>query len=300
MHRIAWMCALGLIACSSAEDDDGPFDEESTLASGGHAASGGNGATGGVGGGSGFPSGGGASAGGAHAGGTSAGGVAGGFGAGGAEMPSGGQANTGGQASTGGQSAGGHSAGGQNAGVGGGEPVDTCPYAGRITYELNGPEAWPSEVVTRITEAMDDAIYYYNCYADLEKHITVNYNEGVPTAEANVDGWLSFGSNLGYMQTATAMHEVSHTLGVGYYPWTELIQDGRWVGPAVDALMNALPSQERDPDMYSQRTYITCDAQHFWPYGLNQAAEYQSEWSVINHVRIVAAISEDKAAFLNQ
>lgn len=213
---------------------------------------------------------------------------------------------TGGDPSTGGDAAGGEFAtggdvgsGGEPASTGGSDSGDGCPFSGGVTYQLNSPEEWPEEARTLIAEAMDEAVFYYNCYADLEKHITVNYNSGVPTAEANVDGWLSFGSNTEYMQTATAMHEVAHTLGVGYYPWSELIVDGSWVGSAVDALMNSIPADERDPDMYAQRTYITCDSQHFWPYGLNQASEHQSEWSLINHVRIVAAINEDKDAFLN-
>ena len=77
----------------------------------------------------------------------------------------------------------------------------------------------------------------------------------------------------------------------------ELFDEGRWVGPAVVALMRNLPASERDADAFSQRDFITGDGQHFWPYGLNQAAEHQSEWSLINHVRIVAAMNEDKAAY---
>src|SRR5690606_27721303 len=141
--------------------------------------------------------------------------------------------------------------------------------SGHVEYHLNQPETWPSDVVPLITAAMDAAMEQYNCYADLEKSITVNYKPSVPTAEANVDGVLSFGSNKSYMQVATAMHEVAHTLGVGYYPWAELMENGRWLGEHVDALMTSLPAEERDPDMYSQRTYITGDSQHFWPYGLN-------------------------------
>jgi hypothetical protein len=67
----------------------------------------------------------------------------------------------------------------------------------------------------------------------------------------------------------------------------------------VDEFMQNLPDEQRDPDMYSQRTYITGDGQHFWPYGLNQASEHQSEWSLINHVRIVAAIQVDKQSYLD-
>lgn len=173
---------------------------------------------------------------------------------------------------------------------------DECPHQGTVAYRFNNPESWPADVVSRLTAAMDEATYYYNCYSDLSKSLTINYNPGVPTAEGNVDGVISFGSNTGYMVTATSMHEIGHTLGVGYAPWSELIQDGRWVGQAVNELMANLPAGERDPDMYSQRTYITCDNQHFWPYGLNQANEHQSEWSLINHVRVVAAMNEDKRA----
>ena len=234
---------------------------------------------------------GGASSGGRSSGSDAAGGAE-AVGVGGSE---GGEPQTGGGPGAGGAIAG---SGGESTSATGGNAADAeCPFEGGVTYELNGSGAWPFEVVELITQAMDEATYYYNCYADLEKSITVNYNPGVPTAEANVDGWLSFGADQGYMQVATAMHEIAHTLGVGYYPWTELMEDGRWIGPNVDAFMTSLPAEERDPDEYSQRTYIRGDAQHFWPYGLNQASEYQSEWSLINHVRIVAAIQRDKLAY---
>lgn len=279
------------MACGDPGGESVPEGEgDSAGGSMGEGASGGGSSSGGTLGGGGTLGSGGA----ALAGGSDGVGDTGGGGSGGSQVPPsvGGEANAGGTESAGGQP----SAGGQ-VGVGGGAN-EGCAFAGNVTYELNNPDSWPAEVRANITSAMDEAIYYYNCYADLEKHITVNYNPGVPTAEANVDGWLSFGSNLAYMQTATAMHEVAHTLGVGYYPWAELIQDGRFMGPAVDALMNSIPNEERDQDMYSLRTYITCDAQHFWPYGLNQATEHQSEWSLINHVRIVAAINQDKADYL--
>ena len=208
---------------------------------------------------------------------------------------SGGGASTGGTLSTGGSGSGGEGTGGEGTGGGG----DGCPFSGNVTYQLNNPETWPENVVQLITEAMDGATFYYNCYADLTKSITVNYNAGVPTAQANIDGWLSFGASTSYMQVATAMHEVAHTLGVGYSPWAELLDEGRFTGAAVNELMQNIPAEERDADDYSQRTYITGDSQHFWPYGLNQAAENKSEWSLINHVRIVAAIQVDKQTYLD-
>lgn len=185
-------------------------------------------------------------------------------------------------------------AGGEQSGGG-------CPHAGNVTYHLNGSESWPSDVVQKLTAALDEGTWYYNCYSDLEKSITINYKPGVPTAEGNVDGVISFGDSRDYMQTATVMHEIAHTLGVSYYPWTELIADGRWTGAAVKEVIENLPDEERDhdPDMEGLRTYITCDAYHFWPYGLNYASEHRSEWSLINNVRIVAAMNVDKQTYID-
>lgn len=188
--------------------------------------------------------------------------------------------------------------GGTNGGATDGGSGSECEFSGNLRYQFNQPETWPPRVVELLTSAMDDAMYYYNCYADFDKALTINYDPGVPTAQGNVDGWISFGSSESYMVVATAMHEVAHTLGVGYSPWAELMDDGIWTGPAVVEFMMNLPAEQRDPDMYSQRTYITGDSQHFWPYGLNQASEHQSEWSLINNVRIVAAMQLDKQAYL--
>ena len=250
-------------------------------ASGGMTASGGTGGTTATGG-----------TGGASGGMTASGGTGGGSGG---STASGG---TGGGGTPAGGSAG-SAAGGSGTATGGSGGGDGCPFSGHVEYRLNQPETWPAHARELIVAAMDEGVYYYNCYADLTQSITVNYNPGVPTAEANIDGWLSFGADEGYMVTPTAMHEISHTLGVGYYPWAELIVDSRWVGPAVVEYITNLPAEQRDPDTYSQRDYITADNQHFWPYGLNRASEYQSEWSLINNVRLVAAINEDKRAYLN-
>jgi hypothetical protein len=177
------------------------------------------------------------------------------------------------------------------------DPEADCPASGNVTYRLNDSESWPTEVVEKLTAALDEGTWYYNCYSNLTKALVINYRDGVPTAEGNVDGVISFGNDRGYMVTATAMHEIAHTMGVAYSPWTELIVDGRWSGPAVKAVIENLPSEERDSDAETQRTYITCDSQHFWPYGLNYASEHKSEWSLIDHVRIVNAMNEDKDAY---
>jgi len=279
----------------------GPVGEDGSAGSGGASGSGGVAAGGGLGsGGTPAGSGGLVASGGGEPTGSSGGAVNQGSGgvqsSGGATPGSGGAASGGSGVGGTGGSGGTTSSGG--AGGSGGQ-ASGCEFSGHLEYQLNNPESWPSDVTPLITAAMDGALEQYNCYADLTKSLTVNYDPGVPTAQANVDGWISFGSSKSYMQVATAMHEVAHTLGVGYYPWSELIVDGVWTGPNVDAFMTNLPAEERDPDMYSQRDYITCDSQHFWPYGLNQASEHQSDWSLINNVRIVAAMQLDKQAYLD-
>ncbi len=56
-------------------------------------------------------------------------------------------------------------------------------------------------------------------------------------------------------------------------------------------LLASLPEDEQDP---VEPNFITADSQHFWPYGLDYASEHKSEWSLINHVRIVNAMNLDK------
>ncbi len=170
-----------------------------------------------------------------------------------------------------------------------------CPFSGSITYSFKSNQVWPSGAKEKLTEALDEALWYYNCYADLTHTLTINYKPDVPTAEANVDGLISFGQNQQYMVTATAMHEIAHTMGVGFPPFLQLTDDNmRWTGPAVKKVIENIPPEQSDP---GARRYITADKYHFWPYGLNQADEHESEWSLINHVRIVTAIREDLQNF---
>jgi hypothetical protein len=212
--------------------------------------------------------------------------------AGGANLSTGGMETSGGAEGAGGASTGGDSGSG-------GATGDACPFSGSIEYVFNGAESWPEDVQSLLTEAMAEAVDYYNCYGDFTHNLTVNYDPGVDTAQANVDGWMSFGKNKDYMVVATVMHEIAHTLGVGFFPWQELISDQIWEGPHVVAFMQSLPSEQKDPDSTAQRDFITADSTHFWPYGLNYASEHVSDWSLINNVRIVSAMQEDKQAYLD-
>ncbi|MBN2528157.1 MAG: hypothetical protein JXR76_17325, partial [Deltaproteobacteria bacterium] len=79
---------------------------------------------------------------------------------------------------------------------------DGCIADGSFTYTLQrapNPSAQQEEMYQKITEAMDEAIRFYNCYTDLSKTITVEYNsKDVPTADGNVNGNIRFGQP-GYM-----------------------------------------------------------------------------------------------------
>jgi hypothetical protein len=156
------------------------------------------------------------------------------------------------------------------------------PAPGPLTYELaSGSESWPANIRAQIVYAMDGAVALYNKYGTFSKHLYANYNPSVPTAQASYSGWIDFGGQIGYR---TALHETSHTLGVGTVGnWSSFIQSGVWTGT------NAV-QQLREFD--GPTAIVYSDGTHFWPYGLN----YDSEASTENnrrHVFMVAAFRRD-------
>jgi hypothetical protein len=201
---------------------------------------------------------------------------------------SGGSGATGGaDTGSGGSTGGGGWPTGGSGGTGG--TGSQCPHSGNIRYTLNraaSPTADELDAYEHLTNAMDQAVWYYNCYTDLDMQLWVNYNPGVPTAEANIDGWMTFGSNRSYMVLPTAMHEIAHTQGIGYYNFSEMTDgNGIWTGQQANAVLASIPNP-RD-------TQLHADSMHFWPYGLNYASEYENEDDLINHCLIVAAIRKD-------
>jgi hypothetical protein len=226
--------------------------------------------------------------GGLETGGTSTAGTGGrGFGTGGRGFGTGGRAsggspNTGGSGGTlpGDAGAAGQATGGANA---------QCPSSGNVSYVLNTPPAPTADEANAyalIDEVMSEAVRYYNCYTDLDLDITANYKPSVPTAEANIDGWLSFGSDRSYMVLPTAMHEIAHVAGIGYYTFAQMHDgNGIWKGAIANAMLASIPNP-RD-------TQLHADNMHFWPYGLNYASEYENEDDLINHCKLVQAIRED-------
>ena len=163
------------------------------------------------------------------------------------------------------------------------------PPAGALTYSLaGGNETWPADVRARIIYAMDGAVAQYNRYGYFNKHITVNYNTGVPTAQAGYDGWLEFGANPAYQQYRTALHETAHTLGVGTtWQWRANLSvptgTGVWIGPNGVAQIHAFDGGAAT---------ITSDGTHFWNYGLNYDNEGNTE-NYRRHVLMLAAFRKD-------
>ncbi|PVH94731.1 hypothetical protein DM02DRAFT_602045 [Periconia macrospinosa] len=144
------------------------------------------------------------------------------------------------------------------------------------------PTADQLDAYSRIDSAMRLAVQRYSRLSSASKTIRVYYAPGVPTAEANYNGDLRFGSNRAYMTQRTALHEISHTLGVGQTAaFDRLCASGNW--PTALPLLRSWDGQSAT---------ISCGGSHFWPYGLN----YETEWSETNgdrNVLLVTAMIRD-------
>ncbi|KAI1195405.1 hypothetical protein F5X97DRAFT_335353 [Nemania serpens] len=144
------------------------------------------------------------------------------------------------------------------------------------------PTADQQDAYKRIESAMKLAAARYARFTDASKTVRVYYSPGVPTAEANYNGDLRFGSDRAYMTERTAMHEIAHTLGVGQTAaFDRNCAAGSW--PAALPLLRSWDGPAAK---------INCGGGHFWPYGLN----YETEWSETNgnrHVQMVDAMLAD-------
>jgi len=170
-----------------------------------------------------------------------------------------------------------------------------CPHAGNVTYTLSenaNASAEERAAYPLMRAAMDKALYYYNCYTDITKKLTVTYNTSVQTVDGNSNGSIRFGPNTSYMEYTRGMHEIAHTVGVGTASnWQSFLvtPDGGgtrvWSGTHATAQLRAITAVPTD--------VLYGDNQHFWPYGLNYASEVKSEADVINHCLIVVALRQD-------
>lgn len=161
--------------------------------------------------------------------------------------------------------------------------LDPAPQTGPLMYRLSkGAPDWDPAVRRRIVEAMDAAVAAYNRHGHFEKAVVANYSPGTPTADANYNGWINFGGQIGFR---TALHEIGHTLGVGTHPdWRSMIKDGKWTGEHANRQLREFDG----PD-----AVLKADRMHFWPYGLNYDKEGSDEEQVRRHILIVHAIRRD-------
>ncbi|WP_437949887.1 hypothetical protein WME98_03065 [Sorangium sp. So ce296] len=217
---------------------------------------------------------------------TSASSGAGGDGGAGAGADGGGGAGEGGAAEGGaGPGTGGAGAGGAGGGEGGAGAG--CVGMGGITYTLAmapAPTAEQQSAYAMITSAMDEALSHYNCYTSIEKSLSVSYVPSVATADGNVNGSIRFGA-FSSMNYITAMHEISHTLGVGSFEFAAMVRDGVFTGEAATSQLRAITGNASDA--------VHADNQHFWPYGLNYTSEVETTDDLVNHCKMVIAIRED-------
>ncbi|TQN74647.1 hypothetical protein CSHISOI_00815 [Colletotrichum shisoi] len=156
---------------------------------------------------------------------------------------------------------------------------------GAITWTLEkatNPTADQRDAYTKIEAAMNLAVARHARLGRASKSLRVYYTPGVPTAEAGYNGDVRFGTNRSYMNERTALHEISHTLGVGQTnAFNSKCASGDWA--------TALPLL-RSWDGSSAK--INCGGSHIWPYGLN----YDREWSESNanrHVQLINAMLAD-------
>jgi len=157
-----------------------------------------------------------------------------------------------------------------------------------VQYTLHksaNPNDDERDAYARITQVMDEALYYYNTYTTLNKFINVYYSSGVPTAEASSNGDLRFGKDRNYMYVGTAMHEIAHTMGMGTTnEYRSMFVNGVFQGQKAQALLREIDGPN---------AVLKGDSQHFWPYGLNYRSEVKSKQDLINNARIVDAMYQD-------
>ncbi len=143
---------------------------------------------------------------------------------------------------------------------------------GAITYWYNN--GGNSDENNRINSALTQACDIFCNLTSIQKHFSVGYGSGTPTADCNYrdDPWMNVGPNQSYQRTGTIMHEMQHGLGVINYStqWAgDILRSGngtgQWVGDRVSAFL----------DFWDNTTgsHLNGDTQHMWPYGVNGANE---------------------------
>lgn len=160
---------------------------------------------------------------------------------------------------------------------------------GNITYTFNKAQSPTTEQLaaySRLQIAIDSAVWYLENYTSATKHVYLNYVEGVATADANNEGWMRFGTNSGFHNIRTMLHEINHTLGTGTTTWwNNQLSNGKFQGTHTTDILRKI---QNDPE-----AKLSGDAQHWWPYGLNQNSEVTSSWDYVYNCIIIEAMRKD-------
>jgi hypothetical protein len=97
-----------------------------------------------------------------------------------------------------------------------------------VTYHLSNA---PASAAANIRNSVDAAVAVWNEWSNYAKAVNVYYNTGVPTAQANFDGVITFGAGTQYHGVPTAWHEMLHVMGSGTYgAYAGLVAGGNWSG----------------------------------------------------------------------
>lgn len=148
---------------------------------------------------------------------------------------------------------------------------------GNVSYWYNN--GGNSAENKRINDAATEACNIFNELTSINKHFSIGYSSGTPTADCYYDDepWMNMGANASYQRTGTIMHEMQHGLGLVPYStqWNKNILrasldgsgrgTGQWLGDRVSEFLNFWDN--------TSSSRLNGDYQHMWPYGINGAHE---------------------------
>jgi fibronectin type 3 domain-containing protein len=136
-----------------------------------------------------------------------------------------------------------------------------------------------TSIANNIASAMNQAVAMFNTYSDYNYDIGVAYSSGVPTAQSDYHGQITFGGSIGY---GVAMHEMSHWLGTGTTGNWATYAGGTWGGGYANNAEEAYDGPAAT---------LGCDSAHYWPYGWNYSSEYSFP---DRHIGLVGAFARDQ------
>lgn len=152
---------------------------------------------------------------------------------------------------------------------------------GDITYHLNFNPANSGEE-QQVANSVAVAAAFYNQHGSFNKHWSVSYNPGIPTAQANINGDMGFG---GSRNERVVFHEAAHTFGMGtHWAYGGLLAGGVWQGK--------YGNQAQFDTYNAYGDGLHGDGHAIWPGGFN----FDNEDGYLNriwHVRVMAGMRAD-------